>query len=1118
MASTSSSSSAVVAASLGTTLCVSMVGSSTLAQAPPPADLHPSRDEVWAIVGAEVVIRPGERLSEAVIVMRDGVIEAVGSVDEVAPPAGARVIDASGLVAYPGLVEIHLEIDAADAAGVAAREGGAHWNTKIVPQLDAARLALPDDATRRGLRELGFTTAAVHPNRGILRGSTAAWSLDESTPRRLGGRPMMVAAFEHGGSWDRATYPGAFVGSVALFRQTLQDAAWHAECLDAWRSGPEGLEMPMAATALEALAPVVAGDMPIYLQTDSEFELLEAVELAAEFDVPLIVGGSGNEFRRLGEVAAAGVPVVVPLDFPEAPKADSPWEASELTLRELLAWEQAPTNPRRLLDAGVEVALTSHGLDRRSDLVQRIRDTYEAGLDEDLVLAALTITPAKLLGIEAMVGTLEPGKQADLVLVDGDLFGKDRTIREVWIGGNRHRIETPPVFALSGEATLTLPDGKTHRMSIDPTSGKIEIVPSQPQEAAAASSEPAEDSEVPGEEGPTQPASPAEAKPVRASGVRFVGDTVSFRLSGKAFDRDGTLRVAATLIDGVLYGTAEADDGELIRFTAMAEEKAPTGQSAVDPAAPEAGEDAVAVAAETPDDANASGADDAIASADADGETPLWERPLPVPFGAFGRMEKAAPERVLFRGATLWTCGPEGVIENGDLLIDDGKIAYAGPRREFRLESDLRVVEVGGRHITPGLIDCHSHTGLFGGVNEATSNATAEVRMADALDPDDINWYRQLAGGLTVANQLHGSANPIGGQSSVVKLRWGDSRAAMRFDTATPGIKFALGENVVRPRNRYPETRMGVAAFLDDRFDAARRWRSEQDEYAALDDETRSGTMPPRPDLQLETLAEILAGERLIHCHSYRQDEILMLLRLAERHGFTIGTLQHVLEGYKIADVIAEHGAGASSFSDWWAYKMEVMDAVADNGAIMDRVGVLVSFNSDSDEHARRMNTEAAKAMRHGDLSPERALALVTINPAKQLGVADRVGSLEGGKDADFAIWTAPPLSAMARCEETWIDGIRRFSVDEDVELAAFAEGERRRLLAKALDGDSSRGGRGGEGRGRPAADGFRARGMLGRMLLEQEEAMLEFARRGLDPTQSVQGGCGLEWAGEGAR
>ena len=389
--------------------------------------------------------------------------------------------------------------------------------------------------------------------------------------------------------------------------------------------------------------------------------------------------------------------------------------------------------------------------------------------------------------------------------------------------------------------------------------------------------------------------------------------------------------------------------------------------------------------------------------------------------------------------------------------------------------------------------------------------------MADALDPDDIDWYRQLAGGLTAANQLHGSANPIGGQNSVVKLRWGEPRAAMRFVEATPGIKFALGENVVRPRNRYPETRMGVEAFLDDRFEAAKRWRAEQDAYAALDPGERARTMPPRPDLQLETLAQILAGERLVHCHSYRQDEILMLLRLAERHGFTVGTLQHVLEGYKIADAIAEHGAAASSFSDWWAYKMEVMDAIADNGAIMDRVGVLVSFNSDSDEHARRMNTEAAKAMRHGDLPPERALALVTINPAMQLGIDHRVGSLEAGKDADFAIWSAPPLSAMARCEETWVDGIRRFSLEEDAALAAFAETERRRLLTKA-SGEGGRAGRADSGRGRPAAGGFRARGMLGRMLLEQEEAMLEFARRGLDPLQSVQGGCGLEWSSEGAR
>ncbi len=1096
-------------------------------QTPPPADLHPSKDEVWAIVGAEAVIRPGERLGDAVIVVRDGVIDSIGSAAEIVPPPGARLVDASGLVVYPGLIELRLEVDATEAAGAASREGGAHWNAKIVPQLDAARLALPDAGVRRGLRELGFTTAAVHPDRGILRGRTAIWSLDESSPRRLGGRPMMSASFEHGGSWDRASYPGAFVGSVALLRQTLRDAAWHAACIDRWRENPQGLERPIAAAALEALRPVVDGSMPIYLQTDSELELLEAAELAAEFGMPLVAGGSGNEFRRLGEVAAAGVPVVVPLDFPDAPKADSPWEASEVTLRELLAWEHAPTNPRRLLDAGVDVALTTRGLERRSELPKRIRETFDAGLDEDLVLAAFTTTPAKLLGVEAMVGTLEAGKQADLVLVDGGLFDKDREIREVWIGGARHLIESPPIFGLTGDAELVLPDGSTRRMSIDPAAGRVEVIPAAEPPASSDATDEGEDTDdaslAADAADPADAADSGEAsgderasaspKPVRATAVTFVGDTVSMRLPGKAFAREGTLRIAAVLIDGVLHGTAETETGELLRFKAAAiEEGEATGGDVSGAEPPES--DAEAVAANAADDAEAGRDGDADARAEA---VPLWEQPLPIPLGAFGRHETGTPERVLFRGATLWTCGPAGVVENGDLLIADGTIAYAGPRREFRLDPEMRVVELDGRHLTPGLIDGHSHTGLFGGVNEWTSNATAEVRMADALDPDDIDWYRQLAGGLTAANQLHGSANPIGGQNSVVKLRWGEPRAAMRFVEATPGIKFALGENVVRPRNRYPETRMGVEAFLDDRFEAAKRWRAEQDAYAALDPGERARTMPPRPDLQLETLAQILAGERLVHCHSYRQDEILMLLRLAERHGFTVGTLQHVLEGYKIADAIAEHGAAASSFSDWWAYKMEVMDAIADNGAIMDRVGVLVSFNSDSDEHARRMNTEAAKAMRHGDLPPERALALVTINPAMQLGIDHRVGSLEAGKDADFAIWSAPPLSAMARCEETWVDGIRRFSLEEDAALAAFAETERRRLLTKA-SGEGGRAGRADSGRGRPAAGGFRARGMLGRMLLEQEEAMLEFARRGLDPLQSVQGGCGLEWSSEGAR
>ena len=412
---------------------------------------------------------------------------------------------------------------------------------------------------------------------------------------------------------------------------------------------------------------------------------------------------------------------------------------------------------------------------------------------------------------------------------------------------------------------------------------------------------------------------------------------------------------------------------------------------------------------------------------------------------------------------------------------------------------------------------CHSHTGLLGGVNEWTRNSSSETRMADAIDPDDIDWYRQLAGGLTIANQLHGSANPVGGQNSVVKIRWGDARESMRFEDAPEGIKFALGENVVRPRGRYPQTRMGVEAFLDDNFEAARRYRQESTRYWTLSEEERSRTMPPRVDLQLEALAEILEGERLVHCHSYRQDEILMLLRLADRQGFTVGTLQHVLEGFKVADAIADHGAGASSFSDWWAYKMEVMDAIPENGAIMDEVGVLVSFNSDSDEHARRMNTEAAKAVRYGGMPPERALLFVTLNPAKQLAIDHRVGSLEVGKDADFAVWSAPPLSGLARCEQTWIDGVLRFSLEEDERLAAEADAERRRLLATASESGGSGARRSGAG-GRPAAEGVasaapRARGLLSAMRFAQEEAMLELVRRGRDPMEAMPGGCGLEWS-----
>jgi imidazolonepropionase-like amidohydrolase len=403
---------------------------------------------------------------------------------------------------------------------------------------------------------------------------------------------------------------------------------------------------------------------------------------------------------------------------------------------------------------------------------------------------------------------------------------------------------------------------------------------------------------------------------------------------------------------------------------------------------------------------------------------------------------------VLVRGATVWTSAAEGRIEGADLLVRAGRIEAVGVGLDA--PRDAVVVDATGKHVTAGIIDAHSHTGISGAVNETGSAVTVEVRIADVLDPTDINIYRQLAGGLTTANVLHGSANPMGGQNQIVKLRWGSDAAGLKFDGAPQGAKLALGENVKqsnwgdRFNARYPQTRMGVEEIIRDTLIAAQRYG----ELRAVQDRR----LPPvRRNLRLDAALEIFSGEREVHIHSYRQDEILAFVRLAQEFELDVAAFQHVLEGYKVADAIASIGAGASMFSDWWAYKAEVWDAIPYNGALMHQAGAVVSFNSDDDELATRLNTEAAKAVKYGGLSEEEALAFVTINPAMQLGVADRVGSLEPGKDADFVIWSGSPLSAFSRAEQTWIDGRKYFDIELERLAADAALAERARLVQKVL-------------------------------------------------------------------
>jgi imidazolonepropionase-like amidohydrolase len=394
----------------------------------------------------------------------------------------------------------------------------------------------------------------------------------------------------------------------------------------------------------------------------------------------------------------------------------------------------------------------------------------------------------------------------------------------------------------------------------------------------------------------------------------------------------------------------------------------------------------------------------------------------------------AAAGATLIKNATVLTV-TKGTLQNADLLLQGGKIARVG--QNLQAPAGATVVDATGKFVMPGIIDPHSHM-MSDAVNEGSLSVTSMVRITDVLNPTAINVYRALAGGVTTINILHGSANTIGGQNATVKLKYGREAAEMVFDGAPPGIKFALGENVTRksrqalpgqPPARYPTSRMGQEEVLRDAFVRAREYRTAWEEYR------RAGAkgVAPRRDLELEPLVEVLEGKRFVHAHGYRGDEMLMLLNLADEFGFKVRTLQHGLEGYKIASEIAKHGAGLSTFADSWSYKIEAYDAIPYNAAILVRHGVLTTINSDSDERIRRLNIDAAKLMRYGNLTEEEALKTITYNGAVQLGVQDRVGSIEVGKDADVAIWNAHPLSVYANVDKTFVDGELFFDRQKDL-------------------------------------------------------------------------------------
>jgi imidazolonepropionase-like amidohydrolase len=436
--------------------------------------------------------------------------------------------------------------------------------------------------------------------------------------------------------------------------------------------------------------------------------------------------------------------------------------------------------------------------------------------------------------------------------------------------------------------------------------------------------------------------------------------------------------------------------------------------------------------------ASASAAADTLAKRSGRKEDKLELGSVIYPFAGYGTPKPATSETILIKNATVWTNEKSGVLKNSDVLLKNGKIAAIGKGLK---DPSARVIDGTGKHVTAGIIDEHSHIAGTGGINECSQSVTAEVRIQDVIDPDDIDIYRQLSGGVTSSHILHGSCNTIGGQTQLLKLRWGANAEGLKFANWDPFIKFALGENVKRSYNtsnpRFPDSRMGVEQVLMDAFTRARDYEKQGP--------------GKRIDLELETLVEILNHKRFITCHSYVQSEINAMMKVADHFGFTVNTFTHILEGYKVADIMAKHGANASTFSDWWSYKMEVTDAIPQNAYLMQKTGVNVGINSDDAEMARRLNQEAAKSVKYAGMGEEDALKMVTLNPAKMLHVADRVGSIKEGKDADIVVWSDNPLSIYAKSEHTIVDGAVVFDRAADLIRQAELKAEKQRLVHKMI-------------------------------------------------------------------
>ena len=953
-----------------------------------------SNHNSYAFLHANIYMGEGKVLHDADLLVKNGRIEFVGQLSDI--PSNAVVRDLNGKWIYPSFIDLDSEY------GIPSTKSATPANRSRQPQMKSNTKGA--FAWNQSIKPEYRSSEDFHLNdrgagqyRSMGFGSVLSFRHDGImrgtsalvlTGDESDNLSVVLTDAANQLSFSKGSSRQSYPSSLMGSIALIRQTFYDA----AWYAqSDEKKEVNLSLEALNANS-----GLPYIIESDDYKCALRADRLADEFGMDFIIRGSGDEYRRVEEIRASNARFILPMKWPLPYDLSNSYDLADMPYEKLKHWEMAPFNARILHGAGVQFSLTSRGM-KSGDFWKNLRELKKRGLAEDVILNSLTRLPAEMIGAGEELGSIKTGYRANFFIMTTELFDEESIMTEHWVNGrfyalNDHFIDIRGIYNLNlkndGSWLLTV-EGDLLKPKASIKVGKK--------------------------------TSPVSIKlDNHEIELRFKDEGKLILMSGQVNDDESR----------IWDGKAQMPDGSWEDWAAIRQEGL----------------------AERPDTT-----------------TDVIDSVLPgltLPMTAFGWDTLPEQEAILFKNATIWTGEDTGVLSNADICIFEGKIAAIGNdlnKAGIFGSKDvmLRTVSAKGQFITAGIIDEHSHIAIDRGVNEGGQASSAEVRIGDVLDPDDINIYRQLASGVTAAQLLHGSANPIGGQSALIKMRWGLSSEELKIEGADGFIKFALGENVKQSnwgdqvRIRYPQTRMGVEQVYYDHFYRAREYGEVWKIYRSglkNNSKKKQGPIMPRRDLELDAILEILDSSRFITCHSYRQSEINMLMHVADSMGFRINTFTHILEGYKVADKMREHGAGASTFSDWWAYKFEVNDAIPYNAALMNEQGIVTAINSDDAEMARRLNQEAAKTVKYGSTSEEDAWKMVTLNPAKLLHLDQRMGSLKVGKDADVVLWSDKPLSVNARVLQTYVDGRCYFDAERDLKLREELRQERSRLIQKMAD------------------------------------------------------------------